>query len=320
MYGPSQGEAQQHKSSPESAASVAAGSWQGFANRFRSLADQEGQIPQHEGLNVTGIFEEHPWVRRQEYEAGEPWVREYCLLQTAPHGLWKYHAGVSANINEQFRALAAEAGVALAVRDAVVLPGPPDPMIEELTEPGPAESFWLYQLFSDLRENAAADRRAHQRFLFGLSKDGGMILHVCEASFTFCARLVRRAYEHAGKKHKEPFPAQNSDITTDAVSLTARRATVVSQLRKELQAVRPKMYNEHHYAAVKEQYPGYLIFQIADKDNDVKRWIENVQDRRAVLALAQEVAARHFGVSVSTIRTDWSHRRKPRGEALESSS
>jgi hypothetical protein len=117
----------------------------------------------------------------------------------------------------------------------------------------------------------------------------------------------RKATTGAGTSHNrtEKNPQQ-------APTRTKRRTLTVSRLLKELRTVRPKMHNESDYGQVKRAHPKYLIFQIAERDSEVRTWIENVQDRRGLVGLAQEVAARHCGVTVATIKTDWSHRKKPR--------
>jgi hypothetical protein len=96
------------------------------------------------------------------------------------------------------------------------------------------------------------------------------------------------------------------------LALTERRAKAVSKVLRELRTVQPKIDNESHYSKVKREHANYLIFKYAQQDSDVRRWIENVQERRDLVALAQEIAARRFKVSLATIKTDWSHRRKPR--------
>jgi hypothetical protein len=68
---------------------------------------------------------------------------------------------------------------ALATRAALEI-GPPQ-SIEAL-------DFWLHCLFLDLREN-------NSRKLFAASDDGGIILHVCDASATFCSRLEKKALD-----------------------------------------------------------------------------------------------------------------------------
>ena len=95
-------------------------------------------------------------------------------------------------------------------------------------------------------------------------------------------------------------------------SRSSRRAKAVAKLLRELRMVKPRMHNEGQYVRVEREFPNYLIFRIAQRDSEVRPWIESVQDRRGLVGLAQEIAARHFNVSLTTVKTDWSHRGKPR--------
>ena len=113
------------------------------------------------------------------------------MLKAPETCLWIVSDGVSENFQERFRALAARAGVALGC--------PKD------TD---AEDFWLHRLYLDLVENNSDQ-------LFAASKEGGVILRVCVASATFCARLERKALEQSepGDRTRETrlsFRAQNS--------------------------------------------------------------------------------------------------------------
>jgi hypothetical protein len=147
------------------------------------------------------------------------------------------------------------------------------------------------------------------------------MLYVCASSATFCAELERQALESstdvlehdtalAPTKRKSRNGTEK--VSRPPLAATERRAKTVAKLLGELRTIKPKMHNESRYLDVKREYPGYLIFKIAQSDSDVKRWIENVQDRRGLVGLAQEIAARHHKASPTTVKTDWSHRRNPR--------
>lgn len=96
------------------------------------------------------------------------------------------------------------------------------------------------------------------------------------------------------------------------ISATQRRASVVAKIIKELRVIKPDLHNQGHWNRLKGEHPKYLIFKIAQKDASVKEWIENVQDRNDIVKLAQEIAAKYFGKTISTLQTDWSHRKMPR--------
>jgi hypothetical protein len=192
--------------------------------QFSELAEEEKHTPQDKRLWVCGELAERE-IRLQEYEEGKPWVREICVLHThLPYGLWQYKGGVT-DTNERFRALAAEAGKALAAQDGITL-CPIESITVEwsssgnsktacTTEVGSAEAFFLWRFLRDLRENAVADRRAHQTFLFRSSKNGGAILRVCAAAAVFCSRLLRQAHEQSGSEAS----AQNNEKATQSAEM-----------------------------------------------------------------------------------------------------
>lgn len=277
--------------------------WRDFHEKFQSLADEErreGAAQRDRFLRAYCTYEEHPEVL---YEKGKPEQGPFCLLKCPETGLWTLGDGVNENFQARFRALAVRAGLALGCSTGT-----------------DAEDLWLHRLYLDLLENNSEQ-------LFAASKEGGVILRVCVASATFCARLEKKTLETsptAIERNDTPELAEKlkprkrtENTPRQSPALTERRARTVSKLLRELRTVRPKMHNQGHYVKVKREHPSFLIFKVAQQDSDVREWIENVQDRRGVVGLAQEIAARHFKVSLSTIKTDWSHRRKPRRSPKE---
>lgn len=96
-------------------------------------------------------------------------------LKAPETGRWMFvTGGVSENFRERVRLCVAEAGRAL-------------PDYPKGTDP---EDFWLHRLWLDLLKNNSDS-------LFCASKEGGMILSVCVASATFCARLEREALQQS---------------------------------------------------------------------------------------------------------------------------
>jgi len=111
--------------------------------------------------------------------------------------------------------------------------------------------------------------------------------------------------ELAGKAHGR---VPKRKLRADCVA----RADWVAKVWSELTQIKPQMVNEGHYSQVQRAHPQFEVFRVAKKHPDVKRWIENIQSRRDLVTLAQEIVARKFGVADSTVQTDWSHKRKPR--------
>jgi hypothetical protein len=307
--------------------------WCSLQNRFMELAREEqgrravitkGETLQRidRVLRASCTYKEHP----------EGWERGTCLLNTPQHGIWNYtNDGISENFFERVRLCVTEAGRAL-------------PDYPKGADP---EDFWLDRLYLDLLKNRSdllfcASKKggmilsacvASATFCSRLQRKA-----LQESEPSDRPEQVSTAGMEADRRLKtditqmESSPAQNSDKTAEtleskpaneakfrnrikkappqAPALTVRRARCVEKLLRELRIIRPKMYNESYYAPVEREHQAYLLFQIARRDSDVKQWIENVQDRRGLVGLAQEIAARHYKrVTLATIKTDWSHRK-----------
>jgi len=93
--------------------------------------------------------------------------------------MWNYSDGVSENFLERARLCVAEAGRVLT----------------DFPKDADAEDFWLHRLWLDLRETNSEQ-------LFAASEEGGMIVSLCVASATFCARLERKALEADGAEER----------------------------------------------------------------------------------------------------------------------
>lgn len=306
-------------------------SWDRFRKAFEELAREEEGAEPDQRLCAWRDYSNPPAILD---EKGKPRQRPLCVIRAPENGLWILDAGVNKTFQERFRTHGARAGRVLGARRGT-----------------DAEGVWLHRLYSYVSENHGefiAPKIGGRTSAF---RHMDRILYVCEASAIYCAWLERQALEHSeprnrtrvdhrrtGGKRAESSRAQNSDKTAQDVesrtttagasnelesskqakkaprqlALTERRAKAVSKVLRELRTVQPKMDNESHYSKLEHEHANYLIFKYAQQDSDVRRWIENVQERRDLVALAQEIAARHFKLSPATIATDWSHRWKPR--------
>ena len=149
--------------------------WKDFYAEFSQLASEEAHIVRarmkDDYLYASCTYKRDDVVL---HERGRPAQGPFCLLNMPSCGIWHVSSGVSENFQERFRTLASRAGVVLECPEGTV-----------------PEDFWLHSLFHDLLENRSD-------LLFAAAKEeGGMIRRVCEASATFCARLERKALEHA---------------------------------------------------------------------------------------------------------------------------
>jgi hypothetical protein len=120
-------------------------------------------------LEFKGLAEEE--LRKDPNNKGDRWLRSYVTRDDETGEECHLSAGVDEGFRARFEALAAKAGITLG---AQVMNMPP-------------LEFWLHALFENLLEHKS-------RELFAADKEsGGIILRVCEASATYCARLEKTA-------------------------------------------------------------------------------------------------------------------------------
>lgn len=156
----------------------------------------------YEPLGVELTSEDLSKIEAKMLESAE--LEKKAGLKAPETGRWIFGTGgVSENFRERVRLCVAEAGRAL-------------PDYPKGTGP---EDFWLHRLWLDLLENNSDS-------LFCASKEGGMILSVCVASATFCARLERKAIEHA----ESDTATQTANPSRRASSLTGKN---IDKFRKE---------------------------------------------------------------------------------------
>jgi hypothetical protein len=100
-----------------------------------------------------------------------------------------------------------------------------------------------------------------------------------------------------------------------------RRAKTVAQLIGELGILKPQIFGLSDYESLAKEHPEFLVFHICENHKDLRqRAIYDDEFSRRHIRLAQDLAARFHGVSLSTIQTDWKKdkpaefRYKPRGK------
>ena len=90
------------------------------------------------------------------------------------------------------------------------------------------------------------------------------------------------------------------------------RAGTVGKLIKELDRLKPQMLeDESEYGRLREQYPQFLTFKIAEDRRDLKLKILSIRGSTRHIRLAQELAAAHHGRELSTIQDDWKDHKPP---------
>jgi hypothetical protein len=84
------------------------------------------------------------------------------------------------------------------------------------------------------------------------------------------------------------------------------RASTVAKLIRELDRIRPQMYEtEADYQGLRAQYPDYLTFSIADERPDLKTKVLAIRGSTRHIRLAQELAGAYYGRALATIQDDW---------------
>jgi hypothetical protein len=131
------------------------------ANRWRIFRD-----------DFTYLTEEE--LRLAPNNKDDRWLRAYALFEdpSAPLGDWHLSEGLNEGFQARFETVAARAGVVLGSG--------------RRTKP---QDYWLHQLFLDLKARKS-------KLLFA----DGIILRVCEASATYCARLEKEAVEKSARE------------------------------------------------------------------------------------------------------------------------
>ena len=186
--------------------------WNQFHLEFSKLAAEEAQFVRSTGKDA--FLRAYSAYRRDEvilYNKANPEWGEHCLLNFPTTGIWQISSGVSENFQERFRTLASRGAVAL---------GCP-----ERTDP---EDYWLHSLLQDLLEHES------NLLLAGKKDEGGLVLRVCEASATFCARLERRALSLPSTQAAPP--KDDSSVNNNASQKLAKfntGARLTSQLHSK---------------------------------------------------------------------------------------
>ena len=131
------------------------------------------------------------------------------------------------------------------------------------TVSGEAGDVWLHHVFSDLLEHKS-------KLLFAASKDGGIVVQICEASALYCARLEKQALvKGRGSAVSAVHDSMVGSASTEVG--VSRRDTTADDPRKETQreAVIKKVQNPHRYNVLSIQEAA-LYFDVQPRS--IYRW------------------------------------------------
>jgi hypothetical protein len=162
-------------------------------------------------------------VRLAPHNTGDRWLRAYVDYKdrTIACGQWHLSEGVNESFHERFEVEATRAGIAL-----------------RSTASAEAGDVWLHHVFLDLLERKS-------KLLFVASKDGGIVVRVCEASALYCARLEKQAL----------VEGRGSAMSTVQSSVVGSSATDVEVGRRDMAPDDPRMETLREAVIKKVQNP-----------------------------------------------------------------
>jgi len=184
-------------------------------------------------------------LRRAPHNDGDRWLRAYVDYKdrTIGCGQWYLSEGVNESFHERFDVEATRAGIALGS-----------------TLSGEAGDVWLHHVFSDLLEHKS-------KLLFAASKDGGIVVQICEASALYCARLEKQALVEG--RDSAVRPASKPTPSTEPPTLP-QRADMLPAQDSRLQAIVMKVNNPRtHTVLLVDEAKHY--FRVTAKT--VYRWV-----------------------------------------------
>ena len=176
-------------------------------------------------------------------------------------GQWSLSEGISEGLRGRFEVEATRAGLGLTPISGA------EPM-----------TVWLHEVFQDLLANKS-------KLLFSASKEGGIILRVCEASALYCARLEKQALlETRGRTISAPAstgaqPTPSSDSNTDFLSPEQAASKGQNQIEQQKirEAVIRKVQNPQSYTMLTINEVA-VYFGVCSKT--IHRWVGEGNLRR----------------------------------------
>lgn len=92
---------------------------------------------------------------------------------------------------------------------------------------------------------------------------------------------------------------------TKPISTSEKRAQTIAKIIEELDILKPRIYGQSDYDQLEREYPDFLSFKVAALRKNLQLKLLHIQDHRRHYRLAQELAAAHHGLELSTLQTDW---------------
>ncbi len=165
-------------------------------------------------------------LRHAPHNDGDRWLRAHVDYKdrTIACGQWHLSEGVNEGFHERFEVEATRAGIAL-----------------KSTLSGEAGDVWLHHVFLDLLEHKS-------KLLFAASRDGMIVVRICEASALYCARLEKRALVDTRNSAKSTVQGSVVGSSSTEVDVGRRDMTADDPRNEKLrEAVIYKVQNPHKF-------------------------------------------------------------------------
>jgi hypothetical protein len=112
--------------------------------------------------------------------------------------------------------------------------------------------------------------------------------------------------------------ASASVITPDAIPVTSEGLTPTERKHRECVAIFRRVFGElatvkarlelpEDYQSIRSEYPGFMVFQVCKQHSDLRERVQAMKQtpKQKHNTLAFQIAARHCGCAVDSLRTWW---------------
>ena len=105
------------------------------------------------------------------------------------------------------------------------------------------------------------------------------------------------------RKKKPPRPTLKKNASASEI-----RAAWVASVFEELTILEPRMQgmvSSEDYRRIAKEYARFVTFRVAGLHPEIEEKVNNLQEHRRYIRLAQEIVAAKFSRELNTIQTDW---------------
>lgn len=156
-----------------------------------------------------------------------------------------------------------------------------------------------------MRVVAHYKKQAANRVLQAMELRGSQTVSSMDRNSGILAPSPLRTRDQAAHANIEDDGTSNAQFNA-VIAAKQSRALTVAKLIGELDKLKPQLFeDESEYQCLRNLYPDFLTFRIADTRADLKTKVLAIRSSTRHIRLAQELAAAHCGRQLSTIQDDW---------------